>query len=79
MHKKCIRNAWEMHEMHKKCKINARKNAQEMNKKYLVTTKEMQNKIILNQYNICQDMKKLYIYIYNLLTTVHHIMTLLHL
>ena len=39
-------------------------NAQEMNKKYLVTTKEMQNKIILNQYNICQDMKKLYIYIY---------------
>ena len=63
--------------MHKKCKINARKNAQEMNKKYLVTTKEMQNEIILNQYNICQDMKKLYIYY--LLTTVHHIMTLLHL
>ena len=48
--------------MNKKCKINARKNA-EMNKKYLVTTKEMQNEIILNQYNICQDMKKLYIYI----------------
>ena len=49
--------------MNKKCKINARKNA-EMNKKYLVTTKEMQNEIILNQYNICQDMKKLYIYIF---------------
>ena len=60
--------------MQNKCK----KNAQEMNKKYLVTTKEMQNEIILNQYNLCQDMKKT-IYIYNLLTTVHHIMTLLHL
>lgn len=35
-----------------------------MNKKYLVTTKEMQNEIILNQYNICQDMRKNYIYIY---------------
>ena len=34
-----------------------------MNKKYLVTTKEMQNEIILNQYNICQDMKN-YVYIY---------------
>ena len=67
--------------MNKKCKINARKNA-EMNKKYLVTTKEMQNEIILNQYNICQDMKKtiyIYTYTYNLLRTVHHIMTLLHL
>ena len=67
--------------MNKKCKINARKNA-EMNKKYLVTTKEMQNEIILNQYNRCQDMKKklyIYIYIYNFLRTVHHIMTLLHL
>ena len=49
-----------------------------MNKKYLVTTKEMQNDIILNQYNICQDMGKK-LYIYNLLRTVHHIMTLLHL
>ena len=36
-----------------------------MNKKYLVTTNEMQNEIALNQYNICQEMKKtIYIDIY---------------